>query len=329
MDAQKTGKLVTRAANWSQTAAKGLYKHKKTGRRLLWSICRGLFLFGMSFVLLYPLILSASVAFRHQQDLFNPAVVWIPRHITLENIAGAIEHMDYWKALANTVKLSFVSVIFQVLSCMVVGYGFARFKFKFRGILFALVIFTIIVPPQVVYIPNYLMYKNFNYFGIGSLIGLFTDQAVTANLLNTPFVMYLPALLGVGIRSGLFIYIFNQFYRNLPKELEDAAFIDGCGYYKTFLKIIVPNTKTAILTVFLFSLVWYWNDYFITSMFINTDTVSTALATLAGVAVNIDAYLSPSLLQSGCFLVMFPLLLIFVIFERFFTEGIERTGIVG
>ncbi|MHB1452602.1 MAG: carbohydrate ABC transporter permease [Saccharofermentanales bacterium] len=304
-------------------------KYKKSTRKFLWSIFRGLFLFGMSFVLLYPLLISLSVSLRGEADLFNPAVIWIPRNVTILNILNTIEEMDYWNALRNTMKLSFVSVLLQVISCAVVGYGFARFRFRFKGLFFGLVIFTIIVPPQVIYIPNYLMYKDFDYFGLGTLIGLFTGNKIVTNLLNTPYVMYLPALLGVGIRSGLFIYIFNQFYRNLPKDLEDAAYIDGCGYYRTFLKIILPNAKTVMLTVFLFSLVWYWNDYFVTSMYINTNTVSTALAILAGVAINIDAYMSPSLLQSGCLLVMLPLLLIYLCFERFFTEGIERTGIVG
>ena len=148
-------------------------------------------------------------------------------------------------------------------------------------------------------------------------------------MLNTPYVLYLPALLGVGIRSGLFIYIFRQFYRNLPKELEDAAYIDGCGYYKTFFRIILPNARTSILTVLLFSVVWYWNDYFMTSMYTSINTVSTALSMLAESSVNLDSYIKPSLLQSGCLLVMLPLLILYLCCERFFTGGIERSGIVG
>ncbi len=313
-----------------QNKIKGFLQRKESGwRGFLWASFRTLFLIGMSFVLLYPLLISLSIAFRHQEDLFNPAVVWIPRRYTLENIVLAMEQLDYWQSLKNTLQIGLGSVILQVFSCMLIGYGFARFKFRFKNIFFALVIFTIIVPPQVVYIPNYLMYKDFNFFGIGKLIGLFTGKDLVVNLLNTPYVMYLPAALGVGIRSGLFIYIFNQFYRNLPKELEDAAYIDGCGYYRTFFKIIIPSVRTIVMTVFLFSLVWYWNDYFITSMYMNKNTVSIALAVLSEIAINIDQYLKPTLMQAGSLLIMAPLLIIYIVFERFFTEGIERTGIVG
>lgn len=329
MNLQQTGKSAAAAAEKWLTNIRADKRRKRKIGKILWSICRALFLFGMGFVLLYPLLLALSISFREQQDMLNPAVVWIPRHFTLDNIKNVIEQMDYWNALKNTLSLTFISVILQVASCAFVGYGFARFNFRCKNLLFALVIFTIIVPPQVVYIPNYLMYKDFNFFGIGSLVGLFTGKDLTVNLLNTPYVLYLPALLGVGIRSGLFIYIFRQFYRNLPKELEDAAYIDGCGYYKTFFRIILPNARTSILTVLLFSVVWYWNDYFMTSMYTSINTVSTALSMLAESSVNLDAYIKPSLLQSGCLLVMLPLLILYLCCERFFTGGIERSGIVG
>ncbi len=329
MNLQQTGKnIAATAERWVATIKADKRRKRKIGK-LAWSVCRGLFLFGMGFVLLYPLLIALSISFREAQDMLDPAVVWIPRNFTLDNLKSVVEQMDYWNAMKNTLNITVISVLLQVVSCAVVGYGFARFNFRFKNLLFALVIFTIIVPPQVVYIPNYLMYKDFNFFGIGSLAGLFTGTPLTVNILNTPYVLYLPALLGVGIRSGLFIYIFRQFYRNLPKELEDAAYIDGCGYYRTFLRIILPNARNSILTVLLFSIVWYWNDYFMTSMYTSINTVSTALSILNESSVNIDAFLRPAILQSGCLLVMLPLLILYLCCERFFTGGIERSGIVG
>lgn len=290
-----------------ETRRRWLFK----GGHVVWVIARTLFLVGMGFVLMYPLLMALSVAFRSQKDLLDPSVIWIPKHFTLENVQWALDNLEYFPSLWNTVKLSLVSSLLQIASCAVVAYGFARFKFKGKKLFFALVIFTIIVPEQVVYIPKYLMYKDMY-------------------LLNNPLCMYLPALLGVGIRSGLFIYIFNQFYRNLPKELEEAAYIDGCGYYSTFLRIVLPNSRTSVLTVFLFSVVWYWNDYFQASMyFFNMNTHSTMLARLADQAINFDSTTASVRLQACCLLVILPMLLLFLCFERFFTQGLERSGIVG
>jgi len=301
-------------------------RHVKAGigfakRRLpkwLWVLIRLTFLVGLSFVVLYPVLISLSVAFRSPEDITDPAVLWIPKNFTLLNITETLKFMNYWKSLGNSFKIGIISSLLQVVSCALVGYGFARFRFKFKGLFFSMVIFTIIVPPQVVFVPTYLMYRDFH-------------------MLDTPAVMWLPALLGVGIRSGLFIYIFRQFYRNLPKELEDAALVDGCGAYKTYFKIIIPCAKPAFLTVFLFSVVWYWNDYYNTVMyFTNTQTVTTALARLSAAMLSADpngvikdVYLMSARNQAACLLTLLPMLLIYIVFHRFFTEGVERTGIVG
>ena len=182
---------------------------------------------GFSFIILYPLLYMLSVGFRQADDMADPMVIWIPKHLTLENIQDAFRLMDYPTSLRNSVTLGVVSSLLQILSCALVGYGFARFEFKGKRLLFALVLFTIIVPPQVIYAPTYLSYKSFDFFGLGQIGRLFTGEPFTVNILNTGFSLYLPALLGVGIRSGLFIYIFRQFYRGLPHELEDAAYIDA------------------------------------------------------------------------------------------------------
>lgn len=311
---------------------------KKHAGGWAWALFRTALLFGLSFVLLYPLLYTLSISFRQPVDMANPAVIWIPRHFTLDNLKDAYQFMDYTKSFWNTLRLGLVSSALQVASCSLVGYGFARFRFKFKGLAFGLVIFTIIIPPQVVYVPTYLMFKNFDILGILGLAGRLTGQNLTINLLNSPLTLYLPALFGVGIRSGLFIYIFRQFYRNLPRELEDAAYIDGCGHMKTFLRIIVPNAKAAFLTVILFSIVWYWNDYYYVSMyFSNVKTVSTALAGLMDAfttdvnfeAMRTDPYMITTRLQAGCLLVITPMLVMYMALQKYFTEGIERTGLVG
>ena len=260
-----------------------------------------------------------SMAFRTPADIGDPSVIWIPRHFTVTNLTDAIKFMDYWNSLKNTFLLCVISSLLQIVSCALVGYGLSRFRFFGRSFIFGLVIFTIVIPPTVTYTPTYLMFNDLK-------------------LIDTRWAMYLPAILGVGIKSGLFIYIFRQFYINLPRELEDAAYIDGCGHFKTFLRIIVPNAGVAFLTVFLFSLVFYWNDYFVTSMyFTNLKTVSTALANIGSAismfsgyeGLRVDPYLRATRMQAGCLLTIAPLMVIYMGLQRYFITGIERSGIVG
>ena len=301
------------------------------------TIVRTVLLLGLSFIIVYPLLYMFSMSFRPQADILDPSVIWIPRTFTLSNIIGVAKVMNYGATLVNTLTIGVVSSLLAVASCCVVGYGFARFKFKGKNILFACVIFSIIVPPQITIIPQYLDFRFFDFFYIGKLLGLVLKKEVTINLINSVWSMYLPAAFANGIRSGLFIYIFRQFFRGLPKDLEDAACVDGCGPIKTFLKIMLPLSTSALITVFLFSFVWYWNDYFYSGMFFsNGNTISLTLASLqsrlyslsvSGIAL--DPYSMIVKMQSGCLLAVLPPLLIFIVFQRYFTESIERTGIIG
>lgn len=290
--------------------------------KTVWSIVRAVLLIGLSFIILYPLIYMVSIAFRPLDELFDPSVVWIPKHLTLKNIKFAMEKMNMLKpagtenSLFNSVVVNLLSALLQVASTAFVGYGFARFEFKLRGFLFGVVIFTMVVPVNSIIIPLFLNYRNLH-------------------LLDSYFAFYIPAILGQGIRSGLFIFIFRQFFKGMPKEFEDAASVDGCGGLRTFLQIFVPNAGPAFLTSFLFSIVWYWNDYYYSSMFFPTkQTVSLALAGLRNLlstdaTVGHDPYQLLISLQAGSFLVCIPLLLMYMFLQRYFVQSIERTGIVG
>ena len=303
---------------------------------LLSRVLRGVFLFCMCFVVLYPILYMVSVSLRTTEDLFDLTIIWIPKTFTLVNYTEVIDLIGYVDLLRNSVFIALVSTLLNVTVCAMVGYGFARFRFRLRNLAFALVLFTIIVPPQNVSIPLYMQYKDFDFIGIGSLIGLFTGQPVTVNLLNTPLTMFVPAALGIGLRSGLFIYIFRQFFRGIPRELDDAAYIDGCSVPGTFLKIMVPNASAAFVSCFLFSFVWYWNDFYQMSMYFNEPvTVTTALGmledTLRGAGMNAWAnpYIVVTRMQAACVLTILPMLLLYIGLQRFFRESIERTGIVG
>lgn len=291
----------------------------------------------LSFILLYPLFYIFSMAFRPVDQLLDPTIVWIPRTITFENIAKVWERINFPGALMQSVIISVSSSLIQIASCALTGYGFAKFKFKFKGLFFGMVLLTIIVPPQTIIIPTYLDFRFFDFFGLGNIPLLFGGEKLFVNLLDTKWTYFIPALFANGLRSGLFVYIFRQFFRGMPKDLEDAAYIDGCGILKTFVRIVIPCTTGAIVSVFLFSLIWYWNDFYYGSMMLqNTNTLSLALAGLkdsfngSSSAMELqNPYEMYALLQAGCLLVILPMLVVFIFCQRLFVESIERTGIVG
>lgn len=299
----------------------------------VWPIFRFLILFGLGFVILYPIIFMLSTAFRPYDQMSDPSIIWLPKSFTLQNIQETFDIMKFDTTVLNTVRLNLVASLLQVVTCSLTGYGFARFNFKGKSILFAMVIAMILVPPQIITIPMYLQYAFFDLFG---LIPLF-NGGETITLINSGWTMYLPAMFANGIRAGLFILIFRQFFRGLPKELEDAAYLDGCGPLKTFIKVMIPNAKTSYLTVFLFSIVWYWNDFYVSSSFFTrNDTVALMLKNLsAELTSQLFNNQTPGIramivwLESGCLLTIAPILIMYIFLQRYFIEGIERSGIVG
>ena len=299
------------------------YKQIRTGGHIIKSVFRALFLMGVGFVMLYPILFMISNSFKSVSDALDPTVVWIPSGTDMFNFKMAFKLLKFSDTMKNTLLLVVPCVVIQVITCLFVSYGFARFEFRFKGLLFGLLIFSLIVPVQTYIIPLYVNMKNMH-------------------LLNTYWQFYIMAALGTGIRSGLYIYIFRQYFRGLPKELEEAAYLDGCNPLRTFLHIMVPNVKGAILVVFVLSIVWYYNDYTLTGMLLNSDYplsisltgVSTALNNtvqgMVGQTMGSDIkLLSESILSAACLIVALPLIGVYVAVQKHFTEGIERSGLVG
>jgi multiple sugar transport system permease protein len=304
------------------------------------SLLRLLCLVAMSFVMLYPFLFMLSSGFKSLADVYDPTVVWLPKHISLQPMRLALQVMDYGSAVTKTLAMLLPSVVLQLVCCLLAGYGFARFSFRGKSLMFGLLVFTIIVPVQSYVIPLYVGFKNFDFFGFGSLVGLVTGTPLTISLLNRHAVFWLQAALGMGIRSGLYIFIIRQFFLNMPRELEEAADIDGCGALGTFARVMLPNAVPIISTVLVFSLVWYWNDYYLSSMYYrSTFTVSVNLTFLSsqlrtsnavtGVAVQELMFMREGILACGCLIAVLPLVALYVVAQRFFTEGIARSGIVG
>lgn len=310
------------------------YFRKKIFTEKVWGICRFLILSGLCFIILYPLIFMVSCAFREPEDMNDPTVMWIPRHFTLEVLKEAMQAIDFWETLKNTLLLNIGCSLVQVVSCSVTGYGFARFRFKGKGILFVVVIMTILVPQQIVLIPQYVRFRYFDIFGIFRLI-----MGEPLNLINHYATMYIPAITANGIRAGLMILIFRQFFKGLPAELEDAAYLDGCGPFRTFVQIIVPNAGSSFLIVFLASVVWYWNDYYVSTSFFNKNQTIALMLKNINTQLNVTLFADASSgvgvrekivwLEASCLISILPLLILYICLQKNFVESVERSGLTG
>ncbi len=313
---------------------------KKSNKRQLlgnisnwaWSIVRLILLVGLSYIILYPIIFCLSLSIRAPDDMLDPTVIWLPKNLTLDNIKFAFEILGFGEAFGKSLAISLLCSIFQMLSCAIAGYGFARFRFKGRDIIFLLALLTFIVPSQIISMPLYIQYSR---------ITLTTAELFGGNglpLINTVLPIAIPAFFAQGIKSGLFIYLFRQSYKSMPKELEDAAYLDGCGPIKAFTTIMFPNSSAILLVTFVLSFVWYWNDYINVSLFFNDSKPLAVL--LASIKTIFTSILAPegggystveSAVYETTFCLMFLLvpIVLYIFLQKKFTESLMSTSIVG
>lgn len=307
------------------------------GRRS-WSIIRGVIIAGICFLIIYPTLVKLSVSFMPEKDIYDVTVRYVPKSPTFENYKTVYKAMKYPTAFLNTLKLCALTSIMQLISCTLIGYGFARFKFRGRNILFALVILTMIVPPQTLMLPLYLHFQSFDIFGIISAI---TGGKGGIRLLDSYWPFILMSATGMGLKNGLYIYIMRQFFRGMPKELEEAAYVDGAGMLRTFVQIMLPSAVPGMVTIFLFSFVWQWTDTFFSNLFLqNTKVLASALSNVTfeitqdiyretGVNVALSPAISSMYSNAASLIVILPLLILYLFAQKRFVESIERTGIVG
>ena len=304
----------------------------------LWAVGRQLFMLGISYVVLYPLLYMVSNAFKPVEQYYDPSVVWIPKSLTMENFKIVALVMDIGNVMKNTVIIELLPAVISAMVCMMIGYGLARFNFRGKRFVVACVILTIIVPQQTIASSLYSSFRYFDFLGILKFLHRFIPAVDTLNLIGTPWVTILPSLLGVGLKSGIFICIYMQFFTGLPKELQEAAAIDGCGEFRTFLKIIVPTAKNINIAVLLLAVVWNWNDYYTPSMFIRTkDTIATAMASFQANLENLhnmgigvaNIQTAQTQIQAACLITILPLVVLYIFLQKRFSEGIENSGLTG
>jgi len=315
-----------RAAAWKMKKRLEMISPLQQAKHWSWVIVRAILITGFCFVILYPLFFKLSVSFKDRVDIYDSTVLWIPKHFTLDTIRIAFKALNYPKTALNSLFIAGISTLLQVISCSLAAFAFARLRFKGSGLLFGGVIFTIVVPVQTLMVTTYLNYRYFDIFG---LIELFTGQK-GVNLLDSYWPFILQSITGMGIKSGLFIFIFRQFFRGIPVELEEASYIDGCSVLKSFTRIMLPNAIPAMVTVLLFSFVWQWNDNYYVSLFLtSTDVLSTKLPVMwASFSLN-DPLYAYLVKNAGELLFMAPIIILYIFAQRYFVESVERSGLIG
>jgi len=278
----------------------------------------------IGFIYLNPILQMISKSFMSLDDLLDSSINWIPSQLTISNYTQAAQSMDFWASLGKSIILAGVPTICNLVSCSIIGYGLARFEFPGKKIVFIIIIMTFILPSQVTMIPTYALYNKMNI--LGTIL---------------PFV--LPPLLGSGLNAPIFILIFWQFFRQVPKVLIEAAQIDGAGYFKSFYRISLPSAVPAFITCGLFSFVWYWNESYLTQMYVTgvkqKSSWTSLVIQLDAFATNYNAYattaasgatsINEAINMSGTMLSIIPLLIMYFFLQRYFVESIDKTGITG
>lgn len=326
-------KIKKRNDFWKRNELSGGYLLRKTILKYALKFLRFLLMFGMCFLILQPILNKISLSIMAEKDIYDSTINVVPRHFSTENINLTSYLLDYKSSLVNSILISFTISIVQLISCTLVGYGFARFDFPLKKFWFACVILVIVIPPQTVSTSLYLHFRYFDVFGIISLI-----KGEAINLRGNALPYYLMSAGCMGLKDGLYIYLIRQFFRGIPKELEEAAYVDGCGTLSTFIRIMLPDAKPIITSCFLFSFVWQWTDSFYSGMFLGkTKLLSTELESLAD---SLGNYLSGGngsgnatlgyinqINAIGVMMVVTPIILLYLVAQRGFVESLSSTGI--
>ena len=324
-------------ANWGNISRN--YHKKKKALEITFKICRAILLFGMCFLIIQPLLDKLSVSFMAEQDLYDSTVISIPRNFTTGNYRLATQLIHYWPALFETFFIVTISSILQIAACTLAAYGFARYKFPLKSFWFFCVMLIIVIPPQTIMASLYL---NFHFFDIFGIFRLVTGEPI--NMLNSVFGFWLLSATGMGLKSGLYIFMLRQYFRGMPKELEEAAWVDGCGKFKTFIQIMLPDATPMLTSCFLFSFVWQWTDSFFSSLFLtNYRMLATSLGAIAervsqwwaatntitgaAVASTAPAGYIMAMIATGMLMCLAPLILLYLVAQKAFVESLSQTGI--
>ena len=282
-----------------------------------------LLLIGISFIFLYPILKMLSKSFMGLEDLMDPSVIWIPSKVVSSNYSKASEVLNFWKALGDSLKVGIWPTLCSVISSSLIGYGFAHFNFPGKKIWMAILIAVFLLPTMLMSIPTYVIFKNLNMLG------------------SLKSYIY-PALTGFGLRQSVFILIFYQFFKVIPRELSESAEMDGASELGIFIRIAIPMSIPAFIICMLYSFVWYWNETVLSTTYFqgNITTLQMALSNFEhtyremfpsgsiGIGSAAESF-NQGVLFAGTILTILPLLLLYAFTQKWFVESADRSGIAG
>jgi multiple sugar transport system permease protein len=255
-------------------------------------------------LIIVPFLWMLSNAFKDQTALYANPPVWVPSPPTLDNFVAAWTQVPFGNFVLNSLKVAGLITIGQLVTCSMAAYAFARLRFPGREIVFGIYLASLMVPSQVTIIPLYILMRN---------LGLVDNHA---------------SLILPGLASAFGTFLLRQFFLTVPRELEEAAIVDGAGLLRVFVMVILPLSTPALATLAVFTFNFYWNDFFNALIFLNTPgklTLPTGLALLQG------QYLatSPATILAGVAMAVLPVLIVFLLGQRYIVEGITMTGLKG
>lgn len=279
---------------------------------------RLLLLVVVSFAVLQTLILLLGSSGKDMYDVVDPMVKWVPRDFKTSNYVRAFEVLGGTTTLVKCLVMYCGAAAAQVLSSAVIAYGFSRYSFPGRGVLFVLMVATFFVPQQIIFLPRYVLFSKYK-------------------MLGTAWTLILPTITGQGIKSALLILVFWQFIRTIPTSLDEAAMIDGAGLMRTFVSIDMPLTVPGIVICSVLSFAWNWNDTFFADTYFKglIPTMTLTLSNLrelyaGGVSSNsADSYFHTGIEVAAAVLVLLPPLVLYLVFEKRLIESVDRVGITG
>ena len=298
------------------------------------SIARALLLFGLCFMIIQPMIIRFSSSLMVESDLYDTTIVLLPRHVTLENYKIVADLTNFPKSMINTLWTSLLVSVCQVVACTLVGYGFARYSFPLKKFWFACVVLLIIVPPQTIQTSLYVQFASFDIFGI--IKALNGGKALNLRTSVVPYVLM--SLTCMGLKDGLYIYMLRQYFKGIPKSLEEAAYVDGCSTMHTFVKIMLPDAVPTIASCFLFSFVWQWTDLFYSRNFLSSYSIySVQLSSIVSrmsryfnkgsdAAIVVPNARQQQLIFVGVLICSVPLIILYCFTQRTFVESIAMSG---
>ena len=346
---------------WDRNRRSGGYLLRKRAGQIAVSVTRALLLFGLCFMIIQPMLTRFSMSLMEEKDLYDSTVILLPRHVTLENYVHVANLNDLPRSMLNTLWVSLVISLSQIVSCTLVAYGFARYEFPLKKFWFACVLAVIIIPPQTIQSALYMNFANFDILRIFTLFGANAEgltfgqriQSVfdgtgtglialltgkTINLRASVAAYILMALTCMGLKNGLFIYMLRQYFKSVPESLEEAAYVDGCGTLHTFVKIMLPDAVPTIASCFLFSFVWQWTDLFYTRNFLSGyNMLSVRMSTMASrmgryfssdatQAVVVPNGRQLQLISIAVLFCCIPLIILYCFTQRTFVESLAMTG---